>query len=324
MSDEILTELFLQKLDTEKDKVAETASTYVRTRLREISFSRKILTPEYVTKADCQRSVNHEQLVKIVDIEPNSKAMAINFRGRPDASYVIGTRYEIPFYKVSSPEYQKQEDELLSYESPILDLIERHAVVDIQTIEDEGFITRVESALATSGKYSTCDASWTTNALPKQAFVNLINTLTNPGTVAGTSEIANSTTTGNTAYKHNFEARRYKVDTILMNEQDFNLILLWAASEMGDNFATEITVNGYTYATLMGKKIIVTQKGELVPPGSMYAFAAKQFMGHSYILNDTHFWIDKRKDIITWSAYETIGAGIGNVYSIAKISKNNN
>ena len=68
---QVMNELFLEKIASENEKVSEAASNYIRTRLREESFSRKIMRPEYVTKADCQRSVNHDQLVKIVDIEPN-------------------------------------------------------------------------------------------------------------------------------------------------------------------------------------------------------------------------------------------------------------
>lgn len=303
------TELFLQRLDSEKEKLAEKAANYIRLRLRELSFSRKILTPDYLTKFDCQRSVQHDQLVKIVDLEPNSRAMTLNFRGRPDTTYVMGERYEIPFFTVSSEEFQKLEEELLAYEMPIMDLIERNAVVDIQTIEDEEFISRVEAALAVSGKYGAYSGTgtWSSSNFPKGTVVSLMNTLENAG---------NTGTQGT----HNFGAKRYETDTILMNQRDFNNILLWAASDVGDSFATEVTMNGYTYAMLMGKKIISTLKGELVPPTTMYGFAAKPYIGHSFILNDTKFWIEKRKNLITWSAYETIGSGIGNVDALAKVS----
>ena len=107
MNTEMLNTLFVESLDSrqEMEKLAMETSSYVRTRMREVSFARKIMMPIPVTKADCQRSVNHDQLVKIVDIEPNSSASAINFRGRPESEYIVGERYEIPFYGITSKEY---------------------------------------------------------------------------------------------------------------------------------------------------------------------------------------------------------------------------
>jgi len=310
----IMNELFLEKIGSDNTKLAEAASNYIRTRLREESFSRKIMRPEYVTKTDCQRSVNHDQLVKIVDIEPNSKAMSLNFRGRPDAKYIMGERYEIPFYKVSTEEYQKQEEELLAYEMPILDLIERNAVLDIQAIEDETFIHTVNTALNDSSKSEEYSGTgnYHSTILDKYAFIQLFNLLANAG---GTFAAPTSTST----YAHDFDSKRYKTDCILMNEYDYNLMLDWNATEVGDGFATQIIIDGYKYATLMGKKIIVTNKGELVPRGYLYGFAAKEYFGHAYILNDTKFFIEKRKDIITWSAYESIGIGFGNAAAMARV-----
>jgi len=40
-----------------KEKTAEYAGSYIRDKLREVSFARKILPPEQVTRVDCQRSV---------------------------------------------------------------------------------------------------------------------------------------------------------------------------------------------------------------------------------------------------------------------------
>lgn len=86
LSAQTINELFIQKLNSPEglQKVAQEGSAFIRTKLREISFARKIVQPQYVTRPDLQRSVQHDGLVKIVDIEPDSKAMAINFRGEPD------------------------------------------------------------------------------------------------------------------------------------------------------------------------------------------------------------------------------------------------
>ena len=64
----VINELFVSKLDQAegREKLAAEGSAFIRTKLREVSFARKIINPVYVTKADLQRSVQHDGLVKIV------------------------------------------------------------------------------------------------------------------------------------------------------------------------------------------------------------------------------------------------------------------
>jgi hypothetical protein len=294
----VINELFVSKLDQPegREKLAAEGSAFIRTKLREVSFARKIINPVYVTKADLQRSVQHDGLVKIVDIEPDSAAMAINFRGGADSRYVEGERYEIPFFMISSEDFQKTEEELLAYEMPITDVIERNSVKDIQEIEDSAFISRIDAAIAVSTKTTAITTSG--GYVDKSVFTQLFNLLEAGG---GTTD-------------------RLKTDVVLMNNQDYNNLLLWNATSVGDEVGREITVNGYTYATLFGKKLIVTNKADLVAQGTMYAFAAQEFLGNFFILNDTRFWIDKKKNLITWSAYESIGMGIGNIRSVASVT----
>lgn len=304
ISSTIINDMFLQKLATEPEKISSTAGAFLRKKLREVSFSRKILMPEYITKAECQRSLNHDQLVKIVDIEPDSRAMAVNFRGAGDVTYVEGDRYEISFYKVESDTYQKTESELLAYEMPLTELIEKNTIKDIQTVEDDGFMTRCRAAITVSSKTAHVNTSGTFNGkISPEVFITLFNTLENSSDTSAT-------------------AVRLKTDIILMNQADFNEILLWNATTLGDSLGSEIVVNGYKYATLFGKKLITTIKGDLVKKNSIWAFAAKEYLGHSYILDDTKFWIKKEKDIISWVAWELIGMGIGNTDALAVVTFN--
>ncbi len=294
----VINELFVSKLDQPegREKLAAEGSAFIRTKLREVSFARKIINPVYVTKADLQRSVQHDGLVKIVDIEPDSAAMSINFRGGADTRYVEGERYEIPFFMITSEDFQKTEEELLAYEMPITDVIERNSVKDIQEIEDNAFISRIDSAIAVSTKTTAITTSG--GNISKTVFTTLFNLLEAGG---GTTD-------------------RLKTDVVLMNNQDYNNLLLWEATSVGDQVGLEITVNGYTYATLFGKKLIVTNKADLVAQGTVYGFTAQEFLGNFFILNDTRFWIDKKKNLVTWSAYESIGMGIGNIRSVASVT----
>lgn len=291
-------EIFISRLDTDLEKVANETGTYIRTKLREAAFSRKIINPQYVTKADLQRSTKHDQLVKIVDIEPDSGAMMISLRGQPDVQYIEGNRMEIDFFGISSKEFQKTEEELLAYEMPITEIVERNAVKDIQYIEDTAFMTAVEAAIVQSGKSITYTPA-VSGTIELSMFVQLFNKL---------EEANNSASTANPL----------KVDVILMNQADFNKFAILPATTIGSGVAGEQYINGFKYQTIMGKKLVTSIKGALVPEHSFYAFAAQEFLGKFYILNDVKFWIEKKRNLIKWSAYETLGMGILNVKAIAK------
>jgi len=301
-----LNELFLHKLDEDQEKVAANGAAYIRQKLREVSFARKIMNPTYVTKADCQRSLQHDQLVKIVDIEPDSSAVAVNFRGAGDLEYVEGNRYEISFYKIESKTFEKSEVELLAYEMPITTILENNAVKDIQRIEDKGFMDAVNAAIAVEhAKISLSKSPAVTvsgNYPDGSVFTALFNAL----------EGGNDTA----AVGYN----PLKTDLVLMNYTDYNRLIQMPATVVGSGVAGEVTVNGFKYPTLFGKRVIITNKTEYVPAGTIYAFASQEFLGHFYILNDTKFWIEKKKDIVSWVSWEHVGMGIGNTKACAKVT----
>jgi hypothetical protein len=274
---------------SEITKLAAAGGAFIRQKLRELSFLRKIIPPVMVTKQDTQRSTAHDVLVKIVDIEPDSTAMPLTWRGEPDARYVSGPRYQVNFFSISSELFSKTEQELLSYESPITKIIEENSVKDIQEEEDRTFLSHVDAAITISGNSAgVSDTRVTRNALSQLIKIVV--------------------------------ADRLKVDLFLMTQEDFADVLAFEATDVGDRVASEITVDGYKYNTLLGYKLITTIKNDIVLPKNIYAFAAPQFLGNFFILNQTKFWINKRANLVEWQSWEDIAVGIANVKGIGRIT----
>jgi len=286
----ILNDLFASALSNpeEKEKLAEAGGAFVRQKLRELSFARRIVPPVMVTKDDCQRSEDHDGLVKVIDKEPDSSAMAISFRGKPEAKYIEGERYTVKFFTVSSERFQKTEQELLSYEMPITKVIEENSVKDIQKIEDSRFKTWMDYAIAASSLTQTISDT-TVEKTGIAALSRLIST------------------------------KELKLDTILMTQLDFNDILAWNANSFGDKVASEVVVDGYKYETVMGYKLVTTIKSDIIDEGKFYGFAAPQFLGNFFILNQTKFWVDKEANLISFQSWEDVAMGIGNVNAVAEI-----
>lgn len=321
----MLNELFTTKLASAegREKIAEYGGSYVRDRLREVSFARKIIPPQQVTRADCQRSVNHDTLVKIVDVEPKSRAMTMSFRGQPSARMIRGARAEVAFFTISSEMFQKTEQELLAYEMPITKIIEENSVKDIQEIEDREFTVNIEAAcqaLQTEANGGTSTA--------------LDFTTVNGGTVVEFSiikgELARTAGVNDRTVRpiqrpdvvnlfKLLDRNRLRCERLLMTEVDWDDILQWTLEDFGDRIQSETAVDGYKYNTLLGRQYVRTIKTDILRPGNVYAFTAPDFFGKFYVLNNTKFYIDKIANTISFQAWEDIGMSIINVASVKKL-----
>jgi len=322
-----LNELFNTKLGSSeaKEKMAELTGSYIRDRLREVSFARKVVPPEPVTRADCQRSVNHDTLVKIIDVEPQSRAMTITFRGQPSARFIRGARAEVAFFTISSEVFQKTEQELLAYEMPITKIIEENSVKDIQEIEDREWLIHVEAAvqaLQTEANGGTATA--------------LHATTVDAGTVVEFSirkgELARNVAPGDESAEvlpvqrpdivnlfKLLDTNRLRSERLLMTEPDWDDLLQWTVEDTGDRVQSETTVDGFKYNTILGRSYIRTIKTDILRPGNIYVFTKPEFFGKFYVLNNTKFYIDKIANVITFQAWEDIGMSVINIAAVRKL-----
>lgn len=300
----LVNQMFLQKVASDPEKVGAEAGAYIRSKLREVGFARKIMPPQYITPAELQRSVYHDQLVRIVDKEPDSTAMVINFRGQPNSMYIEGERFEVSFFNITSDEFEKAEEELMAYEIPIMEVLEKQVVKEIQKQEDKAFIDACNTAVAsTSNTSAVVNRAAFSGSIDPMVFTTLFNILEDTG----------GTVTANPLL----------CDTILMNQRDYNNLLLWQAQYAGDDFATMVLTEGMKYPMIMGRKVITTIKGDLVPVGRVYGFASPEYLGKFYLMGDLRFYIDKKRNIVQWSALETVGMAIGNLEAVAYVTYSN-
>ncbi len=326
VSPRVLNDLFATKLGSAegKEKIAEYGGAYIRDRLREVSFARKILPPEQVTRADCQRSVNHDTLVKIVDVEPRSRAMSVTFRGQPKARFIRGPKAEIAFFTIASEIFQKTEQELLAYEMPITKIIEENSVKDIQEVEDREFIIHVEAAVqalqveANGGTPTALNATAIQGGSPPVEFS------------VAKGELARTATTNDAVVRpvqrpdivrlfKMLDGNRLRAERLLMTEVDWDDLLQWTVEDFGDRLQSETAVDGYKYNTLMGRPYVRTIKTDILRPGNVYCFTKPEFFGKFYVLNATKFYIDKIANLITFQAWEDIGMGIINIAACRKL-----
>lgn len=334
-SAELVNSGFIERLETEgSTKTAAASLNYIKDRLREASFADMIIPNEKVVRGDLQRSTEHDTLVKIVDIEPGSRAMSLNFRGQPEATYITGRRYAIAFFTISSLKFEIVEQELMAYEMPITKIIEENSLKDMVEVKDREFLNHVEA----------CINGMQTEANGTATKFNTSNV--NAGSVIGASKLKGSLALQQTS--DNFTSlaiqrpdivkikkllKRQILDSngdivrngrlrpavMLMTESDADDFDSWTLEDYGDRLQSETALDGYSYNKVLGLRVIRTIKNDILREGNVYVFTAPEFFGRNYTLNDVKFYIDKIANRIFWQAWMDVGMGFGNIAAVVKL-----
>jgi hypothetical protein len=265
--------------------------------------------------------VNHDTLVKIVDVEPQSRAMTMTFRGQPTARFIRGFKAEVGFFTITSEMFQKTEQELLAYEMPITKIIEENSVKDIQEIEDREFTIHIEAAcqaLQTEANGGTPTALDSTTVGTTVEFSIIKGELarTAPGADATVRPLQRPDIVN--LFKL-LDGNRLRCERLLFTEVDWDDILQWTVEDFGDRIQSETTVDGYKYNTVLGRPYVRTIKTDILRPGNVYAFTKPEFFGKFYVLNNTKFYIDKIANVITFQSWEDIGMAIIKIAAVRKL-----
>lgn len=327
----LLNSQFVERLGTEegRSKIAAYGSGIIRDHLREVSFARGVLPPLPISPAECQVSTEHDGLVKIEELEPESKAMVVDFRGSSQAQYVSAPRVAVSFFSIESRHYEKTEQELLAYKIPITKMIEDFTATDVQDVEDRQFLVYVEAGIqkvqkdsnetyAAHGKFSAGNLAAVANGPDHRASVMKGTLATQAGGEAFTVFPVQRNDFVN-LFKLLSGLRKLRLEVMLMTEPDFDDILQWSLEDVGDRIQSETTVDGYKYSVVLGRKFVRTIKTDILRRGNIYGFTTPEFLGVFYILNNTKFYVDKVGNRITWWAWEDIGMALLNLNSMVKM-----
>ena len=320
----LVNQMLASKLDdpAHRAKVAQMTGDYIRDHLRESAFCRNIVPPKQVTRDECQVSTEHDTIMKIVEIEPNSKAMTVDFRGAPTARIISGKRVGISFYTITSERFEKTEQELLAYTIPITKIIEDHTDKDIEEIEDREFTLHAEACVqavqkelngGVATKFSRTNIGSAVSASVVKGSLAL-----EPGG-ADSFVVRPIQRKDFVELKKLLSGNRLTAMCILMSEPDMDDINQWTSEDIGAQLQSETTKEGYKSSTVLGLKIIRTIKGNILRQGNVYIFTDPDFFGRFYVLNNTKFYIDKEVNLIWWQAWEDIGMGFPNISAVRKL-----
>lgn len=278
---QFMNQSFLDKIDQGMTKEAGLAmSAFVRQRLREDGFARKILPPVPVTAAELDRQLTEEPTI-IAEKEPDSVAATMSFLGRSQIRYWTTPRYAVTFEKIASADFRKSKFELATYRTDIRTVLQDNSVKDMQEQEDLGFYNNVVATATASSNVFTIAGGFTKSNL-----------------LAGVKKML---------------ANRLPIGCILMTQEMYNDLLAFPATDIGSDAASELFMGRGSLQAPFGYKIITTNKRNILPNNQAIVFAPPEYFGQFYTLQDATVFLKVEADIIEFSAYESIGIGQGNV-----------
>lgn len=293
-------------------KVARATSDYIRMKLREEGFLRKILPAQTITGDDLTKQVSTDKPSKVVELEPDSPgAMSIPFGEFPTGTYIHGKRWLVTFSRIATPMFNKDVAELHDYDLDIRQVISDNALKDLQAEEDGKFIQTCNSLLSNDNMIHGQPLPYGPDGSNIQLWKVLSGGLTRENVVEAKKLMMAA-------------GARLRPQTALVNQKTAVEFEKWTREEVGGDMAQSILVNGWAGEANKWCALnwITTIKDNLVPDNTMFLFAAPEFLGRLYFLEDTTMFVKREGPMLSWYAYEMLGGGIANVAAVSRVDFN--
>lgn len=297
-----MNQLIMNAIDRNNGEIKEASNQggkMLQRELREQGFQRRIMPPEPVTNADLVPALDHDLPRMIREMKPKTKgAMTISFGDTADSQTFYANKYEIVFNPITTPEYTKDVNELRTIKGDLRQAITDNALLDMQTEEDGRFIAGVDTIVGPVngvGLSGECQNFEIEGGITRQTYPLIKNFL---------------------------EDLNLNVGCALMNRHTAKAFEQMPRNEIGGDLAQDIFKQGnaaLSEAVIFGIRHIFTIKRSIVPNGVVYLFTEPAYLGDFCILSDVTMYVEKKKDILRFSAQELIGTTIANVAGVVKV-----
>jgi hypothetical protein len=279
------------------DKLASAGGSYIRRRLRENGFLRKIMPPKTITNAELTYLPDSELPAIIEEMEFDSPgAKSIPFNESADTELFYGSKFATYIFKITTPEFTKNIDELRTYKNDPRQIVTENSLKDLQTEEDtqatNTWDEMVGSANSTDSASGEIQNRAYEDTISRSSYVNILSHL---------------------------EDLELNNGVFLLNRKTAKAFLKFNRTEVGGDLSERMFTDGLTALqefTIFGVRHLSTIKRNLVPDNVVWQFAEPNYMGRFYVLQDVTMYVKRDKDILRFSAQEKIGFSIPNVRSV--------
>lgn len=285
------------------EKVASLTEDYIRDRIRETSVLNQVIPPVLLTEAQIERNTNNDWPLKRVEIEPDSKAFVVGFRGKGSARFMEGRKYEVFFTKIETEHFKKTREELMTMRYPVMDVVNNNFVLDMQEQIDGLFKVRLDAAAALSGISLSPDFS--TNANIAANFKDMVIDMA-----------------------QKIIGKRRRPATLIMTEAMYLNLGRLTPDKLGYGDAVQrIAFNGvYPEKQFFGYRVVTsinagttggtTNAGSVWAHNKIYMVTEPGFLGSNFILGDVNQEMKREGNMLEWWDWSDMGCEIGNVGSV--------
>jgi len=277
--------------DGQMMKAASAGDTnFIRRELKENAFSTNVISLKPCDDSMFDRQVDSELPTIVKDMEAASPAAkSITFNDGPDTVFYRGRRFMVRIATITTPEFVKNIDELRTYEMDLRQVTTDNALKEMETEMDGRFMATVDrivgstSGLGESGSQQNFEID---GRITRQTYPDLKNFL---------------------------EGLRLNNGVWLVNRHTSTEFLKFDRVEYGGDEAQTLWRKGLTGLDkfeILGIPHMATIKDELVPNFVVYMFTEAGYLGKGYELQETTMYVEKKKDILRFSAMRKLGLTI--------------
>jgi hypothetical protein len=286
--------------DGMRKRAADDASDYIRLKLREEGFSRKILEPVEVGN-DFDRAVWTDKPIKIYDRESDvPMSYSVGYSNTPIGVYIRPKRFIVTPTMIISPRVSKHKWELRTYKYDVKQVWADNMVKDMQAVEDRQLLNTVNVALVGQGSTvpGTSTAQW----------VGISGGFTRSSTVEACYGVLQAT------------EFNIPVETCLINNLTFKEYFKWRRDEVGGDLAEKNLVQGWSQVKLHNVNWLVTLKRALVANNTQYLFGPTKFLGKSCLFTPPTMYFEvQHVGMYSFYAVEEIGTTLAHVGALGRV-----
>lgn len=288
---------FLDMLDTgggTAKQAADDSSDYIRYKVREAGFTRKILPPSENTP-NFERQLYTDKPVVIYDKESDVDwAVSVGYGGTASDFYIEPRRFAVTPTLVRSPKVMKDQWTLRTAKYDIKQVFSDNIVKDLQAAEDRETIRTVNTLLvgadqvmpeSGSIQYRTLSGGFSRNNVATAVYQVVQDT---PFSIP--------------------------VETCLVHQLTWAEQTKWDRLEAGGDYSERMLTEGWSEATLFDKSVkwLITIKRGFVPKNVQYMFGPTKFLGKSVLFTPPTMYI--KTENIGWYMFEAVEE-IGTVFA---------
>lgn len=286
-------ELFLTKIASASgmEDLALAGTDFIRTKIQEESMADRVIEPQDFTAQELSVELDKDRFFRVIDIKPEYKAQELNWDSEPTGRYIHGKRGKIQYLQISTPWYQKTEQEIRTMNSAIIDQIQQDGSKYFADVKDSLFMAMCAAASAAAS--NSIDHSGTA-VLERTDFNEMASKLTD---------------------------HRLRMIKLLITDTDVRKAGNWPSTDVGSAFSGSTTREGFIGDTLEGFSIVKTVKTDILAVCTMYGFTTPEYLGYNeYLVGERpRLELERRFGKVYWRVVGTTGMYIANVNAIVEL-----